>query len=162
MDARLGAADAQKGNVSYTLTAAEAVPAAAQIAVTATGPYAFAIFDGGRVVSPAATSHELNVAAGKKLRLVAAEYSLNQSVTVEATPDKRAEFQVPALGRLTIRSGLETCTVKIGDRTLGNPPVNNVSIAGGSYQVDIVCPNGQIKSQFVNVTAGRDNRVIVQ
>jgi PEGA domain-containing protein len=163
VDARLTAADAQKGALSYTLTAAEAAPAAAQIAVTATGPYAFAILDGGRVVSPAGTSHQLNVAAGKKLRLVASEYMLNQTVTVDSTADKRAEFEVPALAKVTIRSNLETCKVKIGDRDLGNPPINNLMMAGGSYQVDIVCPNGQTKSQFINVAPGAQNaRVILQ
>src|SRR5207249_7232429 len=102
MDTRLAAADVQKGSLSYTLTAAEVVPAAVQIAVTATGPYEFAIFDGGRVVSPASTSHQLNVPAGKKLRLVAPDYLLNETVTVDSTPDRRAEFQVPALAKVTI------------------------------------------------------------
>jgi hypothetical protein len=163
VDARLAAADLQKGAVSYTLTAAEVAPPAAQIAVTATGPYAFAILDGGKVVSPASTSHQLNAAAGRKLRLVASEYLLNQTVTVESTPDKRAEFQAPALAKVTIRSNLETCKVKIGDRDLGNPPINNLWMAGGAYQVDTVCPNGQTKSQFINIAPGAQNaRVILQ
>jgi serine/threonine-protein kinase len=163
MDARLAAADVQKGSLSYTLPAAEAAPAAAQIVVTATGPYAFSILDGGRVVSPANTAHQLNVAAGKRLRLVNSEYLLNQTVTVDSTPDKHAEFQVPALAKVTIRSNLETCKVKIGDRDLGNPPINNLTMAGGSYQVDLVCPNGQTKSQFINVAPGAQNaRVILQ
>jgi hypothetical protein len=153
----------QKGSLSYTLPAAEAAPAAAQIVVTATGPYAFSILDGGRVVSPANTAHQLNVAAGKRLRLVNSEYLLNQTVTVDSTPDKHAEFQVPALAKVTIRSNLETCKVKIGDRDLGNPPINNLTMAGGSYQVDLVCPNGQTKSQFINVAPGAQNaRVILQ
>jgi serine/threonine-protein kinase len=162
VDGRLAAADLAKGAVSYTLTAVEAAPPAAQIVVTAKGPYPFAIVDGGKVASAASASHQLSVAAGKKLRLVAPEYSLNQSVTIEATPDNRVEIQAPELGKLTIRSSLETCKVKIGDRDLGYPPINDVAIAGGSYQVDIVCPNGQSKSQYVNVAPGRSQRVIIQ
>jgi hypothetical protein len=162
MDARLAPADLKKGSLSYTLAAAEAVAPAAQIAVTASGPYPFAIADGGRVVSAASTSHQLNAAAGKTLRLVASEYSLNQTVTIESTPDRRLDIQAPALGKLTIRSTFETCKVKIGDRDLGYPPINNIAIAAGSHQVELVCPNGQTKSQYVNVSPTPNNRVIVQ
>jgi eukaryotic-like serine/threonine-protein kinase len=163
VDARLAAADLQKGSLNYTLTPAEAAPAAATIAVSASGAYPFAIYDGGRMISAANTSHELNVGAGKRLRLVAPEYLLNQTVTVEASDDKRAEFQVPALANVTIRSSQETCKLKIGDRDLGYPPINNLKMAGGAYQIDVVCPNGQNKSQFINVTPGSQNaRVILQ
>src|SRR5262249_58450897 len=109
----------------------------------------------------ASASHKINVPAGRKVRLVAPQYSLNQTVTVEDGGDRSSAIEAPALGRLTIRSNQETCTVKIGERELGNPPVNNVSIAAGSYQIDIVCPNGRNKSEYVNVIGGRDNRVIV-
>jgi len=166
VDARLAAADVQKGSISYTLTAAETTtppPAAPQIEVNASGAYPFAIYDGARVISAASPSHQLNVGAGRKLRLVAPEYLLNQTVTIEGTADKRAEIQVPALANVTIRSNQETCKVKIGDRDLGYPPINNLKIAGGAYQVDVVCPNGQSKSQYINVTPGSQNqRVILQ
>jgi hypothetical protein len=162
MDARLAAADLQKGALSYTLSAAEAVAPTAQIAVTASGAYPFAIADGGRIVSAASISHQLNAAAGKTLRLVASEYSLDQTVTIESTPDRHLEIQAPALGKLTIRSTFETCKVKIGDRDLGYPPINNIAIAAGSHQVELVCPNGQTKSQYVNVSPTPNNRVIVQ
>jgi eukaryotic-like serine/threonine-protein kinase len=163
VDARLSAADLQSGAVSYTLSAAEAAaPSAPQIAVSATGAYPFAIYDGGRVLSQSGTSHQITVPAGKKVRLVAPEYSLNQTVTIEDTPDRTVSVQAPALGRLTIRSSQETCTVQIGDRVLGYPPVNNIAIAGGSYQVDIVCPNGRTRSEFVNIVGGQSHRVIVQ
>jgi len=161
VDARLTAADVEKGNVSYTLNAAEVVAPTAQIAVTATGAYPFAIYDGGRSLSAASTLHQVSVPAGKKVRLVASDYSLNQTVTVEATGDKKFDIKAPELGTLTIRSTLETCKVKIGDRDLGYPPINNISIAAGQYQVDLVCPNGQNRSSSVNVGPGRLNRAIV-
>jgi len=136
--------------------------AAVAVAVSVEGAYPFAILDGSRVLSPAATSHQLTVAAGRKVRLVAAEYSLNQTVAIEENADRRVDIQAPALGKLTIRSSQETCTVKIGDRDLGYPPVNNVAIAGGSYQIDLVCPNGRNKSEFVNIVGGQSQRVILQ
>src|SRR5262249_28421687 len=137
-------------------------PAANPIAVTVSGSYPFSIIDGGRTVSAASTSHHLDLTAGRKVRLVAPEYSLSQVVTIEENADKRVDIQAPALGRLTIRSSLETCSVRIGDRDLGYPPVNNVAIAAGSYQIDIVCPNGRTKSEYVNIVGGQTQRVIVQ
>ncbi|HKB11890.1 MAG TPA: protein kinase [Vicinamibacterales bacterium] len=137
-------------------------PAANPIAVTVSGAYPFSIIDGGRTVSAASTSHHLDLPAGRKVRLVAPEYSLNQVVTIEENADKRVDLQAPAIGRLTIRSSLETCSVRIGDRDLGYPPVNNVAIAAGSYQIDIVCPNGRTKSEYVNIVGGQTQRVIVQ
>jgi hypothetical protein len=86
---------------------------------------------------------------------------LNQTVPIEENADRRVAIQAPALGRLTIRSSQETCAIKIGDRDLGYPPVNNVAIAGGSYQIDLVCPNGRNHSAFVNIVGGQSQRVIV-
>jgi len=155
-----------KAATPSTETSARTVAApsatAVQVALSVEGAYPFAILDGSRVLSPAATSHQLTIAAGKKVRLVAAEYSLNQTVAIEENADRRVDIQAPALGRLTIRSSQETCTVKIGDRDLGYPPVNNVAIAGGSYQIDLVCPNGRNKSEFVNIVGGQTQRVILQ
>ena len=141
--------------------AAAPASAAVQMNVNVEGAYAFAIFDGGRVLSAASTSHQITVAAGRRLRLVAPEYSLNQTVSIEENADRRVEIQAPALGRLTIRSSLETCAIKIGDRDLGYPPVNNVAVAGGSYRIDLVCPDGRNHSAFVNIVGGQSQRVIV-
>ena len=143
-------------------TTATPPPAAVQVSLSAEGTYPFAILDGSRVLSPAGTSHQLTIPAGRKVRLVAVEYSLNQTVAIEENADRRMEIQAPALGRLTIRSSQETCTVKIGDRDLGYPPVNNVAIAAGSYQIDLLCPNGRNKSEFVNIVGGQSQRVILQ
>src|SRR5262249_24636150 len=123
---------------------------------------ASAIYDGNRAISAASTSHELAIGAGRKVRLVAPDYSLNKTVTIEESADRRTELQAPALGTLTIRSSQETCMVRIGERDLGYPPVNNVSIAAGAYQIDIVCPNGRNKSEFVNIVGGQSQRVIIQ
>ena len=141
--------------------AAAPASAAVQMNVNVEGAYAFAIFDGGRVLSAAGTSHQITVAAGRRLRLVAPEYSLNQTVSIEENANRRVEIQAPALGRLTIRSSQETCAIKIGDRDLGYPPVNNVAVAGGSYRIDLVCPDGRNHSAFVNIVGGQSQRVIV-
>jgi serine/threonine protein kinase len=158
-----GAKDAKTTTASSETTSRAAAPAsaAAQIAVNVEGAYPFAIFDGSRSLSPASTSHHLTVPAGRRLRLVAPQYSLNQSVVVEENADRRVDIQAPALGRLTIRSSQETCAIKVGDRDLGYPPVNDVAIAGGSYQINLVCPDGRNHSAFVNIVGGQSQRVIV-
>src|SRR5262249_38462118 len=117
--------------------------------------------DGGKSISAASTLHQLNIPAGKKVRIVSNEYSLNQTVTIEATADKKFDIQAPELGTLQIRSTLETCKVKIGDRDLGYPPTRDVSIAAGPHQVDLVCPNGQSPTKTVNILANRKNTAIV-
>jgi hypothetical protein len=111
--------------------------------------------DGGSVISPAGTSHQLSVAAGKRLRLVARQYSLNSTVAIPPDADRRVELRAPALGWLTIRSAFETCRVRIGDRDLGYPPINKAAMAAGSYQIDLVCPNGQNKTGFATVSPGQ-------
>jgi serine/threonine-protein kinase len=162
-DARLADADLKKGAVSYTLPPAEAaapapppVATAAAITLSATGPYPFEIYDGTKVVSAASQSHELKMPVGRKLRLVAAAYSLNQPVTVEAAADRRMAIQAPGLGKLTIRTTLETCRFKIGDRDLGNVPINNVPIAAGQYTIDLVsCRDGIDRHSTVLIAVGQ-------
>ena len=129
--------------------------------MTATGAYPFAIYDGGKSISASSTLHQVNIPAGKIVRLVANEYSLNQTVTVEATGDKKFDIKAPELGTLQIRSTFETCKVKIGDRDLGYPPTKEASIAAGSYQYELLCPNGQNKTGTINVGANRPNKAIV-
>ena len=161
---RAAGRDAKTAAAPNETSARAAAPAssAVPIAVSVEGAYPFAVLDGSRVLSPAGTSHQVTVAAGRRLRLVAPEYSLNQAVPIEENAERRVAIQAPALGRLTIRSSQETCTIKIGDRVLGYPPVNNVGIAGGSYQIDLVCPNGRSQSVFVNIVGGQSQRVILQ
>src|SRR4051812_24672093 len=142
--------------------AAAPASAAVQIAVSVEGTYPFAVLDGGRVLSPAGTSHHITLAARRRLRPVAPEDSLNQSLPIARNAARRVEIRAPALGGLTTRSSQKPCAIKIGDRVLGYPPVNNVAIAGGAYQIDLVCPNGRSKSEFVNIVGGQSQRVIVQ
>ena len=71
------------------------------------------------------------------------------------------DIKAPELGTLQIRSTFETCRVKIGDRDLGYPPTKEASIAAGSYQYELLCPNGQNKTGTINVGANRPNKAIV-
>jgi hypothetical protein len=129
----------RSGLLSYALKASEA----ATIPVLLSGAYQFEVFDGARSISALATSHELNLPPGKSVRLVASEYLLAQTVRIEPAPDKRFEYRVPELGRLTVRSNLETCKVRIGEHDLGFPPTPRIPIAAGTHAIDLVCPNNR-------------------
>ena len=157
-DARLSEADLKKGSLSYALTKAEA----ATIPLSLSGPYPFAVVDGSKTISPPSESHELNVAVGKTLRLVAPEYLLSEQVHVEGAPGRRLEIQAPALGKLNVLTKYETCQVRINGRDLGYPPVNNQPIAAGTYRIDLICPNGQNQVGTVVVAPGQATTARIQ
>jgi len=139
----------------------EVVPAAAprpavpMVAVSMAGGYPFEILDGGKVISPADTAHELKTAAGKTLVISAPKYFLRQSVRVEGTSGRGFDWAAPGLGKLDVRSAQETCDVVIGDRKLGNPPLVIQEIAAGQYRVDISCAGEVVKSHYATVRAGQ-------
>lgn len=124
------------------------------VSVTLTGGYPFEVMDGGRSISPAATSHELRQPAGKALTVRSSQYFLNQTVRVEGSVNQPFEFAVPGLGSLDVRSVQETCDVVIQNKKLGNPPLVVKEIAAGSYKVDLVCGTDVVKSAYATVRAG--------
>ena len=131
------------------------VPATPQVAVSLAGAYPFAVLDGGRTVSPAATAHDLKIAAGRSLVISAPEYFLRQTVRVDGTATQGFDWTAPGLGKLDVRSAQETCDVMIGDRKLGNPPLVIPEIAAGQYKVDISCAGEVLKSHYATVRAGQ-------
>ena len=119
------------------------------------GGYPFVVLDGGKVISAAATAHELKTAAGRTLVISAPKYFLRQSVRVEGTSSQGFDWAAPGLGKLDVRSAQETCDVVIGDRKLGNPPLVIQEIAAGQYRVDISCAGEVVKSHYATVRAGQ-------
>ena len=119
------------------------------------GGYPFEVLDGGKVISPASTVHDLKAAAGKTLVISAPKYFLRQSVRVEGSAGRGFDWAAPGLGKLDVRSAQETCDVVIGDRKLGNPPLVIQEIAAGQYRVDISCAGEVVKSHYATVRAGQ-------
>jgi eukaryotic-like serine/threonine-protein kinase len=154
-----GARGASSDPDKPALPAATSGPA---IAVTLTGGYAFEVLDGSKVISPAATSHELKQQVGKALVLRAPQYFLNQTVRVEGSANQPFEFAVPGLGSMAIRSTQETCDVSIQNQKLGNPPLTIKEIAAGSYKVDLVCGSDVVKSAYGTVQAGHESLVAIR
>jgi serine/threonine-protein kinase len=137
-------------------------PAGPTIEVTLTGGYPFEVVDGQKVISAAATSHELKQQVGKALTLRAPQYFLNQTVRVEGSANQPFEFAVPGLGSLAVRSTQETCDVAIQSKKLGNPPLTVKEIAAGSYKVDLVCGSDVVKSAYATVQAGHESVVPIR
>jgi serine/threonine-protein kinase len=137
-------------------------PAGPTVEVTLTGGYPFEVVDGQKVISAAATSHELKQQVGKALTLRAPQYFLNQTVRVEGSANQPFEFAVPGLGSLAVRSTQETCDVAIQNKKLGNPPLTVKEIAAGSYKVDLVCGSDVVKSAYATVQAGHESVVPIR
>ena len=138
-------ADVARGTVSYTLEAAE-VP---RLGVSITSAYPVEVLTGTQTLSGAATSHQLTVPSGTRLRVVARDLMLDAPINVAGKP---VQFTTPSTGRLTVLTKYELCKVKVGDRLLGFPPITNLTVVAGQYRVDIVCDTGpNPPGQFVTV-----------
>ncbi|OFW03947.1 MAG: hypothetical protein A3H96_16010 [Acidobacteria bacterium RIFCSPLOWO2_02_FULL_67_36] len=152
----------QQGKLTVTLDPANTSPVTVDVAPASEGSYPFEVLDGSRVISAAATSHHLTVSGRRSLRLRAPEYFLDQSVTVDPASGRQAHFQAPGLGRLTVRTPLETCTVMIAGRSLGFPPIVNVPIAAGKYTVQLKCQSEPNRQAAVTISARQDSVEIIR
>jgi hypothetical protein len=148
-----------RATVPPVTPAASTAPAPATFSVTLTGTYPFEVVDGSRVISEQDTSHTLTLAGPRVLRLRNAEYLLDHPVRVDAG---RTAVSPPDLGRLTVRTPLETCKVWVADRDLGYPPITEQRLAAGSYRVEVRCPDGTTKSDMATIEAGRSNTKVIR
>ncbi|MGQ0735251.1 MAG: hypothetical protein ACT4QD_16560, partial [Acidobacteriota bacterium] len=99
--------------------------------------YPVEVSSGSQVVSRASQSHRLKVPPGTALRITAREVLLSTTVKV---PTRGLDYEVPALGGLSVLTRHETCRVRIGDQLMGYPPIAQMRIAPGQYRVELVCP----------------------
>lgn len=164
--AQLTSEDAAKGSVVLRLPesaaekpAAVTAPAETRSKVTlgGTGEYAFEVWEGNRLLRPAAQTHEFTVTGRPRLYLRNQEYFLNQSVQIDGRPD--FEYQAPGLGRLRLIAR-ETCNVSIAGQKLGEPPIL-LTMAAGSYVAEVTC-DGQTKRQPFTLVPGDNPPVTVK
>ncbi len=145
---------------SSTAAAATPPPVApvrgpANVAVAMTAAYPFEVRDGSRVISAAATSHDLPPQqSGKTLRVVAANVFLDLPVRVDGGTEQRFEYSPPGKGRIDIRTSRGECKAMIGKVDLGFGPWKPVEAVAGNYQVNLVCPDGQNPVMQTTVTQG--------
>ncbi len=142
---------------------APAPPPRGNVTVALSAAYPFEVRDGSRVLSAAATSHELSGQAnGRTLRLVAADVFLDHAVKVDGGEDSRFEYSPPGLGRIAIRAARGDCKAMIGKRDLGYGPWPPVAAAPGDYRVELACPDGLNPFQMTTVTQGRTAEVRIK
>jgi hypothetical protein len=136
-------------------------PEAAGVTVSLTGSYPFEVLDGASIVSAAATRHEIALPGARNLRLRAREYLLDMPLKTD-TGARRVSFTVPEPGRLTLRTTLETCSIVIGGRDFGFPPLTNQRIAPGTYRVELKCPDGDSRSASVTIASGQSRLEVIR
>lgn len=124
------------------------------IRVRATGAFPFEVLQGGRVISSARTAHDLKLSQGLTVTLRSRELLLNQSVGIEAGASGTQTIAVRAPGRLSLRTVYETCTVFIDNRDFGYPPLSNVTLAAGTHEIELRCPDGRVRRSQPRIVPG--------
>jgi hypothetical protein len=137
-------------------------PLPVPVKVRLTGGYRFEVVnEAGAVLSSYAERHDIVVTGKQRIRIRSAEYFLDRSFDLDGSR-RSVELQAPQLGRLSVRSANETCTVRIGGRDLGFPPILGQSIVAGTHVVTLVCPDGKTQRESVTITAGQDQMVRIR
>ena len=86
---------------------------------------------------------------------MAADVFLDHAVKVDGSADHPFEYTAPGLGRIQLRAARGDCKAMIGKRDLGEGPwPKPIPAAAGSYQISLVCPDGQNPLQQITVTQG--------
>jgi hypothetical protein len=132
------------------------------IALQVSGSYPFEVWDGARKISGAASRHDLVIESARTLRLKSSDVLLDMPLKVEGGAGSRLAASAPALGRLTLRTPLETCKVVVGGHDFGYPPLNEQPMTAGSHHVSLKCPDGTSKDVDVMITAGQTRTEVVR
>jgi serine/threonine-protein kinase len=132
------------------------------ISVVVSGAYPFEVWDGSRKLSGASSRHELMIESSRTLRLRSSEVLLDMPLKVQGSAGSRVAASAPALGRLTLRTPLETCKVVVGGHDFGYPPLNEQPMVAGTHQVSLKCPDGTTKDVDVTITAGQTKTEVVR
>jgi serine/threonine-protein kinase len=132
------------------------------ISVELSGTYPFEVWDAGKKISPASTHHEISLESSRTIRLRSSEVLLDLPVKIDGQPGSKASAEAPALGKLTLRTPLETCKVVIGGRDFGYPPLNEQPMAAGSHEVELKCPDGTSKQATVSITPGQTHTEVIR
>jgi hypothetical protein len=156
MDVRAAETQLRNGVVLVKLD-----PAVTSSTLVLAGSYPFEVVEGSRVLSPAAMRHEITISSPRSLRLRATEYMLDMPINADPASTRRS-YTVPDLGRLTIRTTLETCRVSIGGRDFGFPPITEQKLVAGSYRVRLSCPDGDDRSTTVAVAPGQVRMEVIR
>jgi len=126
------------------------------VRLTVTSAFPVELVQGSKVISPAATKHELTVQpGGANVSARNGELLLNQVLSIDFTRG-RAETNIRGAGILAVfaQGALETCSVEVDGTDLGNPPISKKAIAAGPHTVQLKCADGKGDSRRVDVAPG--------
>jgi hypothetical protein len=150
VSAPVTAAELAAGRKEFRLTRPEG-----PVHLTVSAPYSFELVQGSRVLSPAATRHEITLQPGSAaVSARSRDVMLNTPLSVDFQRP-RQEVTLPALGSLTVYSSSETCSIAVDGTDLGFPPIVRKPAAAGSHTVAIKCPDGRADSRKQAVSAGQ-------
>ena len=130
------------------------------ISVSLTGSYPFEVLQGGTIVSRAAARHQLTLPEPGTLRLRAPEYLLDMPLRADAASG-RVSYELPAPGRLSVRTRMEQCEVWVGGRNFGFVPFERHPFAPGAHTVELRCPDGDRPSKSVTIESNQLHTVVM-
>jgi serine/threonine-protein kinase len=132
---------------------------AVAVRLTATAPFEFELVQGSKVISQAATRHEVTLAPNSGTVVARnREIFLDSPIAVDYQRPQ-VSTTLPAPGQVAIFSAVETCAVIVDGQDLGFPPIQRRPIAAGNHTVAIKCQGGKGDSQRVTITTGELSRV---
>ncbi len=137
-------------------------PVPVAVAVSVSGSYPFAVYEGRRELSGEADSHTLRLAGRRTLRLRAPAVFLDHPVTVDTSSGRPLRLEAPGLGRLTVRTALETCTISLDGQSLGFPPIVERQVAAGTHRLQLSCPDGQAQTATITIAAGETHLELIR
>jgi predicted Ser/Thr protein kinase len=149
-------ADLRTGNKEFRLSR-ETGP----VRLTVSGPYAFDLYQGDKVVSASSTKHQVTIQpGGAAVSARNKELLLNMPIPLDfQRPSVEATVGAPGKLNAFASGQLEACAILADGTELGFSPVLNKAIAAGLHTVSIKCPDGKTESQKVTVGAGESQRV---
>jgi hypothetical protein len=149
LTATISEEELRSGNNEFTL-----VREAAPVRLSVSAAYAFELVQGGSILSPSATRHEVLIAPGSgPVTARNKELVLNSPVPVDFQRGQ-VDVTLPNLGALTVFAKPETCSIVIDGQDQGFPPIPSMKIASGSHTVAMKCPDGKTDTQKVVVGPG--------
>jgi len=149
LSATITAADVQAGSREFTLTRQSG-----PVQLTVNGAFPFDLLQGEKVLGTAQTRHEVTVEpGGGPVTARAKDLLFNYTVPVDYQR-AQADVTLPAPGKLTVLSQVETCTVSVDGLDLGPVPIPSKTIASGAHKVTLKCADGRTETQPVTVPPG--------
>jgi hypothetical protein len=150
-EAAVTAETVKRGSLDVPLSPLEVT----RVSLVASGDYEFEVVGRQRLLSPAATRHDVVLSGLQSVQLRSTRYFLDQAVRVDRASGGRVDVAVPPLGSITVYAAgvLEDCKVYIDDRIVdsGSLPVTNREIASGAHRVQLKCTRGDTDAQVVSV-----------